>query len=295
MGTAFHIDGWGTFLTAYHVIDFAMESSSPSTGEGLSPCSTSEHPLLFLGMGLAYGTSTIPDEAFAVVESMTQAMHEKDDPLAKLKGQSKVESSADLTVMNAIFKPKAIIPHFVPVKALDWHPSIGETVLAVGFPELNCEQSSASKPKALLSEGMYGAYGLIRDIHPTGTSTSNPTPVLEIEGYWPSGMSGGPVFNSSGEVIGLVSRSLEPSGDSPGISYATLFSLIPEFNKLCPSIDINNPMWRRGWAVLRTSPWIMAGFFKDNDTAQATAESMGSEYEVKPANNYFGTDNLIFN
>ena len=24
MGTAFHVDGWGAFLTAYHVIEFAL-------------------------------------------------------------------------------------------------------------------------------------------------------------------------------------------------------------------------------------------------------------------------------
>jgi serine protease Do len=118
--------------------------------------------------------------------------------------------------------------------------------------------------------------------------------VLEIEGYWPSGMSGGPVFNSSSEVIGLVSRSLEPSDDSAGTSYATMFSLIPEFNKFCPSIDIDNPMWRRGWAVLRTTSWHMVGFYKNKDAAQAKAESMDSEYEVKSGRNYFGTDNFIF-
>ena len=35
---------------------------------------------------------------------------------------------------------------------------------------------------------------------------------IEVEATWLSGMSGGPVFNEAGEVIGLVSFSLEPSG-----------------------------------------------------------------------------------
>jgi len=176
MGTAFHIDGWGTFLTAYHVIDFAMKSSYLPNKEGISLHPTDEHPLLFLGMGLAYGTPTIPEEAFAVVNYMAQAMHKKNDPLAEIIGKSRIENSIDLSAMNATFKPKTVIPHFVPVRALNWQPIIGETVLAVGFSELNCKQSSPSKLEFLLSEGMYGAYGIIRDIHPEGTSSSNPTP-----------------------------------------------------------------------------------------------------------------------
>ena len=294
MGTAFHIDGWGTFLTADHVIEFARETPQKiSNWKELSPTSTGEHPILLLGMGLVYGSVSIPDEAFSLVEHITQVMREKDDPLALLRGQRESENAMDLAVMNAVFKPRTEIPHSVLVKASGWFPSIGEMVLAIGFPELNCEKLSNIEQIKILTEGMYGAYGRIRKIHSQGTSTLNSTPVFEVEGHWPSGMSGGPVFNSAGEVVGLVSRALDPGGVLPGVSFATYFGLIPEFDKLTPTIDNNNPMWRRGWAVLKREPWDMAGFFKNEGEARKLAESVDSEYRVEYGSNYFGTDDFM--
>ena len=292
MGTAFHVDGWGSFLTADHVIDFARENTKFSTDwKDLSPISTGDHPILFLGMGLVYGSPTIPDEAFSLVEHIIQVMREKDDPLAVLKGQKQSENALDLAVMTAAFKPKSEIPHSVPVRASGWFPSIGDVVLAIGFPELNCEKLSDFEKKALLTEGMYGAYGRIRKIYPRGTTTLNSTPVFEVEGYWPSGMSGGPVFNSSGEVVGLVSRSLEPDGSLPGVSFATYFGLISEFDKLVPTI--HNPMWRRGWAVLKREPWDLVGFFKSEYEASKLLESVGSGYKVEYGSNYYGTSDFM--
>lgn len=250
MGTAFHIDGWGTFLTGDHVIDFARENTKNSKDwKDLSPTSSGEHAILLLGLGLIFGSPTIPDEAFALVEHISQFIREKDDPLAILKHHQQSESALDLATMKVIFQPKNNTSQCVPVRVHGWHPSKGDIVLAIGFSELNCEKLSDSEQKAFLTEGMYGCYGRIRKIHPQGTSSTNSTPVIEVDGYWPSGMSGGPVFNSSGEVIGVVSRSIEPDGDF-GVSYATYFDLIPSFEDLTPTIDLDNPMWRRGWAVL---------------------------------------------
>jgi len=294
MGTAFHIDGWGTFLTADHVIDFARENSKFSKNwKELLPISTGDHPILFLGLGLVYGSPTIPVEAFSVVKHIIQVMREKDDPLATLKGEIQSENALDLAVMSAVFKPKAEIPHWLQIRVTGWVPSIGDIVLAIGFPELNYEKLSDSEQKALLSEGMCGVYGRIRKIHPQGTSTVNLTPVFEVEGYWPSGMSGGPVFNSAGEVVGLVSRSLEPDGNLPGVSFATCFSLISNFDKLTPTIDIPNPMWRKGWAVLKREPWDMAGFFKSEDDAYKLLESVDSEYKVEYGSNCYGTNDFM--
>jgi serine protease Do len=294
MGTAFHIDGWGTFLTADHVIDFARENPKLSSDwKNIPPVSTEDHPILFLGMGSIYGSVTIPDEVFLLVEHIIQVMREKDDSLAILNGQAQSENAMDLAVMNATFKSKSEIPHCLPVKASGWFPAIGDVVLAVGFPELNCEKLSDFEQKALLTEGMYGAYGRIRKIHPKGTSNLNSTPVFEVDGHWPSGMSGGHVFNSLGEVVGLVSRSLEPDGDLPGVSFATYFSLISDFSKLTPTIDIQNPMCRRGWAVLRRESWDMVGFFRSESEAQKLLESVGTGYKVEYGSNYYGTSDFI--
>jgi S1-C subfamily serine protease len=47
-------------------------------------------------------------------------------------------------------------------------------------------------------------------------------------------MSGGPVFNRDGYVVGIVSLSLEPGEGAKGVGYATCLSLIPEAVNLAP-------------------------------------------------------------
>ena len=297
MGTAFHVDGWGTFLTADHVIEFAREvQSSASSWKDISQ-NPSEQPVLFLGMGLVYGSLEIPKESFAAVAFMASFLQERFDPLANLTGVARPKHAVDLSVMSAeiVSHPDVPPPHFIPVRASRWQPTIGETILAVGFPELECQRLEKHDPKLLLSEGMFGAYGRITKIHANGINQSNPSPVFEVECNWRSGMSGGPVFNSSGEVVGLVSRSLPPDNDLPGVGWATYFELIPNFNELVPTLDEFNPRWRRGWAVLKSTPehWHLADFFKTEAEAQQLAESIGYDYEVKFGSRLFGTDNFV--
>lgn len=297
MGTAFHVDGWGTFLTADHVIEFARNhSKSASTSNTLLQNSNGDHPILFLGVGLSFGIPNIPKEAFVSVEYIVSAMREKDNPLARLQGKIERESSVDLVVMAAtqIEAHKIHRPHFIPVRSSGWYPSLGEIVLAIGFPELECQQLDESSQENLLTEGMYGAYGRIRAIHHHGRDKSNPTPVFEVECNWRSGMSGGPVFNSSGEVVGLVSRSLYPENDLPGVGWATYFGLIPYFSDFVPTLDSLNFGSRYGWGVIRSEPWHLAGFFKTEEEARQLANSMDANYQVKYGSNNFGTDDFIY-
>lgn len=298
MGTAFHIDGWGTFLTADHVIDFARyHPDTASHWTEISQNPTGDHAVLFLGIGgRAFGRVPIPPGAFSLVEFMASPMGENHIPLMN---KSEPKNVVDLAVLQAsIHSDEHNIPqsHFVPVKASPYPlPSVDQTVLAVGFPELDCQQLDNDAQRSLLTEGMYGAYGRIKAIHPAGISQSNPTPVFEVECNWRQGMSGGPVFNSSGEVIGLVSRALKlpPNALGNSVGYATCFSAIPYFKKLVPTLDIVNCMWRRGWAVLRSDPWDLAGFFQTEVEAQQLASSVSPEYQVKYGSNRFGTDDFI--
>jgi serine protease Do len=295
MGTAFHVDGWGTFLTANHVIDFAQEdSSSVSSQPKILPNSNGEHPILFFGMGLVYGTVKIIKEAFVQVDSMCFPVGEKIDPFTN---RARLENVADIASLTVSIQPKAgkmNSTQHIPLRVSSACPVIGETILAVGFPELNCQELDEDSQVSLLTEGMCGAYGIVTDVHPHGRDKSTPTPVFEVECNWPSGMSGGPVFNSLGEVIGIVSRSFVPNDGSVGVGWAAHFGLILPFSQLVPTLDIENPRVRRGWAVLRNNPWHVAGFLKTEVEARELIISMGSEYRVKYCSNLFGTDELLF-
>jgi serine protease Do len=294
VGTAFHVDGWGAFLTANHVIDFSQENpKSVSSRAKIPPNSNGDHPILFFGMGLVCGTVNIIREAFVQVESMGFPMGEKDDPYTN---GAKMENIADIAVLNVNIQPEARqipSPHFIPLRVSSASPAIGDTVLAIGFPKLDGKELDEESQRSLLTKGMYGAYGIVTDVHPDGRDKSTPTPVFEVECNWPSGMSGGPVFNSLGEVIGIMSRSFVPDDGSVGVGWATHLGFISDLEQLVPTLDIENSRVRKGWAVLRNTPWHMAGFFRTESEARQLANSMYPSYQVEYGSSEFGTDFFI--
>jgi serine protease Do len=170
-------------------------------------------------------------------------------------------------------------PYSVPVRLKGWTPTIGEHVFAVGYPQLDCTELVDSK-LLKLREGLHGAYGRITSFFPEGRSSSHPTPVFEVEGDWKSGMSGGPVFNQHGDVIGVVSRSLSSADELRGVCYAACLGSILSLPQLVPSLDVSNPSWRIGYGAIRRGPWHLAGVFKTSAEAHQLAASAGESYQV---------------
>jgi len=300
MGTAFHVDGWGTFITADHVIDFARSHSTTSANiSNIERNPDDEHALLLLGTGVVFGTCTIPQEAFVFAEEIRSIIKERDNPLALLQGKREVEHAADIAAILgkiSVKKDHARYPHTIPVRVHGWRPSIGETVFSIGFPGLLCDESELHEDQQsyLLTEGMFGSYGIITGVHPTGRDGTNPTPVFEVQCNWPPGMSGGPVFNGSGEVIGLVSRSLPPDTDNTGVGWATCFGMVPDVSSIIETIDPINPGNRRGWGVLNSEHWHLFDVFKTESEARNAAKELGPTYKIVFGSHRIGTDDFMF-
>lgn len=228
MGTAFHIDGWGGCLTAEHVIEFAR-SHLPEKGlQGQSIIdinpSVNSHPVLLLGMGLCYGAVSIPNWAVAPVVGTKAATRKRKDPIKELQGKSLSEVAADVAHLQLHLHRDARkhrnYPHTLSVDLRGWQPAIGEYVLAFGYPTLEPSRAlSENEIQAIIEDDLHCAYGRITDIYPHGRGSTNPTPVFEVEANWPPGMSGGPVLNESGHVIGVVSRSLLLESGLNGCGY----------------------------------------------------------------------------
>jgi serine protease Do len=107
-------------------------------------------------------------------------------------------------------------------------------------------------------------------------------------------MSGGPVLNERGEVIGLVSRSIAPNeGETAGVGWAACFSLMPWLPAWLPTVDPDNPTWRLGWAVRRPSPWSLHGFYENAAEARAEAQTIAEGYEVAFGSARIGTDSFV--
>lgn len=292
IGTAFQIDGWGTLLTAAHVIDQIWLSRRPFE-QRFSTGPDDLNVVVLLGIGLCYGIVHIPSEALAPIHNIWTPVRERIDPLAALRGITEMESAGDIAVMRLTSAAPAHMLASLPLRLSGWRPRKGDTVLAVGFPELACQPVDDDALRHLLSEGMYGAYGQIINAHPEGRGANFPTPVIEVEANWPAGMSGGPVFNDCGEVVGIVSRSLPPDHAAPGNATAACFELVPELHHRFSTIDPTRPCVRLGWAVYEKTAQRLVGFFEDESEALAHRATLGSSYAVDRASSPIGTDEYI--
>lgn len=282
VGTAFHIDGMGKFLTAYHVVDFIE-------GE------LAGRPVLFLGMdAVVFGTVNIPDDCIVPVAEVHASTEEVDDPMAALRGKTRRRPSIDVALMTPEpIGPEASKPQTLALRRRGWQPVVGEVVFAVGYPELDLSEIDLARQTALLTEGMFGAYGRIVAVHPNGRSSSNPSPVFEVESDWPPGMSGGPVFNRAGEVVGIVSRSVRAEEGHRGAGFAVHFGLARDLELLTASVDEDNPGWGRCWGVFEPGVTEPVQKLPTQEAAEAAAARLGPSAHVRYISHRIGASDFL--
>ncbi len=237
LGTAFHVDGQGGLLTAEHVVDFMREGLKLSNDSPLEIDSKSnKNAVVMLGMGVCLGRVGVPQWAFPFVREVGVELLWPDDPMAEISGKPPRFNALDFARISVEIPRQAydsdLVPKTLPVQCSGWMPKEGEYVLAFGYPQLKDSDEVPESMKNMLSnDGLHSAFGKISKVHPKGRDSMNPTPCFEVEAHWPGGMSGGPVVNESGNVIGIVSRSLLPDGELPGAGWATCLTLIPEIRE----------------------------------------------------------------
>lgn len=113
-------------------------------------------------------------------------------------------------------------------------PEIGESIAAFGYrrSEVIVSKNSAGGNHIELNDEPMMSVGVVREIHPMQRDTFIlPFPCYQVSARFDSGMSGGPVFDETGCLCGLVSSSIEGADlEGEPISYVTilwpLFSLI---------------------------------------------------------------------
>jgi serine protease Do len=245
-----------------------------------------------LGMGLVYGQAPIPHHAWAPVAAMTSPAVARDDPMALLRGETAYGFEPDVCAMQLIFDQAASLPETLAVRLGPWSPTVGERVLAVGYPQLLPSEVTPQQQRMLVSDGLYGAYGTVTAVGNEGDDV-NRRRRIRVEADWPLGMSGGPVFNEAGEVVAIVSTGIDPTVEHKGIAFAVSMGLLPELNAMLPSLIPGKPGWRRAYAVLRDEPWHLEGVSSFLEEAQTAATRLGSAYRVVFGEHQIGTDNFI--
>jgi serine protease Do len=287
LGTAFRIDPFGTYLTAHHVFECSktknvFDSRQLGTVFGLfSP-------------GLVLGSPALPKDVFIFVDEVLTFRGVETSPLIHVDPKS--VNSFDCA--QFFFDPSKtkVREHkeCLPIQLSDHDLHIGEAVMAVGYPGVMSVKHEPGQKIINFTEGLYGAIGTVTNVYPHGRGKARPWPTFEVSCPWPGGMSGGPIFNQAGHVIGLVSTSFEMGCDIGSTSYSFWFHPASGIRKWLRSIDADNVGNILGWGVLKANPWHLAGVHPTPECAKAQQSNLDDEYEVKWGSHKVGTDDFIY-
>jgi serine protease Do len=244
-GTTFRIDPWGGCATAFHVIEDLL------TVDGGRAVLRSDIRLAALELeGLGIGQFTLPPDSWRPFSGMFSLCAIDAPPL-------RPPVIRNVTELAALSIKRSLAAHgdtpFLPLNIRRWHPKVGERVMALGFAELDVNKDHESDDRPM-SQYLYGSEATIVQVQPPDGASSRPWPVFRVEANWPKGMSGGPVFNETGHVIGVVSTGFDGANIGTAASFAGWDMAAATF----PGLDPANPGWIRCWVAFDSEEEIIA-------------------------------------
>lgn len=229
-GTAFRVDPWSCCATAFHVLEDILQVNRAGSAISLRP----DISLAVLAIHkTAYGLVPVPEDSWRSLAG-TYGLARVELPLV---GEARIRNLTELMALRIVPPDgdKEAVP-YLPVDFCRWRPSIGEPILALGYADLDDDKSISDEGRPI-SQYLYGSTGVISDIEPADGTRSSPWPMIRIDANWPGGMSGGPVFNEAGNVVGVVSAGF----DGVRGATATIFSGWDMPGRIFSSIDPSNP------------------------------------------------------
>lgn len=261
-GTVFRIDPWGSCATAFHIFEDAFYLGGATGQEMLV---RQNRNILALELDeIPYGSVPIAQHLWRPMSGAFSFVGIQNRPLQPPRLQNLTELLA-LSILPSA--PKADGTEFLHVDINGWQPSIGEVVLGIGYPNLDKDEDGPDDRP--IAQEMYGAYGVITDLEPLDLGRSRSWPMVRVQADWPGGMSGGPVFNAAGNVIGIVS-----SGVDATTSTAMIFGGWGAVHRTLRSLDPSNPGSFLCFAILDASEKLI-----DVALSRQLAESRAAEID----------------
>lgn len=92
-------------------------------------------------------------------------------------------------------------------------------VTGYGFAGLDVAKNGKGEERPM-TQYLYESAGEVTEVMPADPSSSMPWPRFRVSAEWPSGMSGGPVVNARGNVIGVISRGWTGEAGSTATHFA---------------------------------------------------------------------------
>jgi serine protease Do len=123
-------------------------------------------------------------------------------------------------------------------------------------------------------EEMRGSIGRIVSVDRTWDQSKKIWPTITVDVRWRGGMSGGPVFNESGEVVGIVSRGVDTDDEALAFSTALWLEPLPYSESIYGPIDPRNPGWIVGWGTCNATSTV--DLFQTREEAEAFVSKPGN-------------------
>ncbi|MEH6521552.1 S1 family peptidase [Sulfitobacter sp.] len=279
-GTTFRIDPWGGCATAFHVVEDMLSINDTGDTIMLLP----DRRLVALELnGITYGHVPVPVDAWRPLAGMNVQCAVDNQPFQNpiLRNLSEL-ASLEIHPSGDGNTPA----QYFPLDLTHWQPKVGEAVMAFGFAGLDLDKHGHGEDRPL-QQYIYGSIGSITDIEPANGDRRSPWPMIRVEAEWPGGMSGGPVFNERGLVIGLVSSGIE----GQGVATATYFSGWDIPARILRTIEPHNAGWFRCYGVFDNMGQLITTGPEEEPLVQfAIKYGHGG---VKPISHRFGTDDCL--
>ncbi len=203
VGTCFAISNHGLVLTARHVIDDALALTN---GRLTDPRR---------GVGALYvAEPTSKNETTNLVGGILPA------------NKVHLSMAFDLAIMHLKLPvtTKTQKPINMPLLTLGVGlPVVGLTCIALGYHSMNWGAANDGIHTQKVMQNYSATRGEIRQVHiPKRDNVNLSFPCFEVSSRYDGGMSGGPVINQTGSVIGVVCSSFGEPDDCGHLSYASL-------------------------------------------------------------------------
>jgi serine protease Do len=228
-GTCFRFDPFARCATAFHVFEEVFYLGGAN---GREMRVKQDRIIVALELeGIAFGAPPIRRDQWRAISGAFSNVAIDTPPLAAPALRNLTELLCLLILPSS---PKPNGTEFLNVDLTTWKPSVGQVVLGIGYPNLDKEEGgSDARP---ISQYMYGAFGRITDIEPLDLKRSRPWPMIRVSADWPGGMSGGPVFNSTGDVIGVISAGIDATNSTAMVfgGWGKAFQTFPTVDRASP-------------------------------------------------------------
>ena len=213
LGTTFRIDPWGNCATAFHVIEDMLSLSK----NGQLQLKDNVRMAALELEGIALGRAPLLKEAWRPLSGFyAECGHQ---PPALIHEASIIRNLTELACLTISRSHERSPMPCLPMALRDEPPVTGDIVTGFGFPGLDVAKDGAGDDRPF-SQSPYECAGEVVEVIPADPASTMPWPRFRVAAEWPSGMSGGPVLNAAGNVIGVISRGWLGEADSTATHFA---------------------------------------------------------------------------